>query len=87
MPAIRTAAKEQAIREHAYYLWERDGRPHGRDLDYWARAVAELTAITRRTGTKAAAGEVARSKKPAGTKPASPATALSARKPRARKSA
>jgi hypothetical protein len=87
MPATRTAAKEQAIREHAYYLWERDGRPHGRDLDYWARAVAELTAITRRTGAKAAAGDPAGAKKPAETKPASPATAPAARKPRTRQSA
>lgn len=85
MPATRTAAKEQAIREHAYYLWERDGRPHGRDLDYWARAVAELTVITRRTGAKAATEKPASPQKPAGTRRAS--TAKPPGKPRARKSA
>lgn len=29
---------ETAIREQAYYFWEQDGRPSGRDTEYWARA-------------------------------------------------
>jgi len=29
---------ENAIREQAYYLWEQDGRPPGRDMEYWQRA-------------------------------------------------
>lgn len=32
--------RERQIREHAYYLWEQEGRPHGRALAHWA--VAEL---------------------------------------------
>lgn len=32
----------ERIRERAYQLWEQDGRPEGRDLDYWYRAEAEL---------------------------------------------
>lgn len=39
MPAISAVAKEQRIRETAYYLWEQDGRPEGRDLDYWLKAL------------------------------------------------
>lgn len=31
-------ASEAAIREQAYYFWEQDGRPHGRDMEYWQRA-------------------------------------------------
>ena len=31
-------ARQQRIRERAYHLWEADGRPEGRDLDYWERA-------------------------------------------------
>jgi hypothetical protein len=34
------------IEEHAYALWETDGRPEGRALEYWLRAeqaVAEQT--------------------------------------------
>jgi hypothetical protein len=34
---------EQAIHERAYALWEQDGRPHGRDLEHWLRAVAEIS--------------------------------------------
>ena len=30
--------REQRIRERAYHLWEQDGRPHGRDLEYWEQA-------------------------------------------------
>jgi|SRR4051812_45783062 hypothetical protein len=31
-------ASEAAIREQAYYFWEQDGRPQGRDMEYWQRA-------------------------------------------------
>ncbi len=31
---------EQSIRDTAYYLWENDGRPEGRDEEYWHRARA-----------------------------------------------
>jgi hypothetical protein len=29
---------EQSIRDTAYHLWENDGRPEGRDEEYWHRA-------------------------------------------------
>lgn len=28
----------ERIRLTAYFLWEQDGRPHGRPFDYWLRA-------------------------------------------------
>jgi Protein of unknown function (DUF2934) len=28
-------ALEQAVRERAYFLWQRDGSPHGREAEYW----------------------------------------------------
>lgn len=31
----------QRVRLRAYYLWEAEGRPHGRDQEYWHRALAE----------------------------------------------
>jgi len=34
-----TAHAEQAVRETAYFLWEQDGRPDGRDQEYWYRAL------------------------------------------------
>lgn len=30
---------EQAVRETAYFLWEQDGRPQGREQEYWYRAL------------------------------------------------
>ena len=38
------AVRDQRIRERAYHLWEADGCPDGRDLDYWERA-RELVAM------------------------------------------
>jgi hypothetical protein len=37
-PLEPDAAREQRIRELAYQLWEADGSPHGRDLEFWERA-------------------------------------------------
>ncbi|NGP18362.1 DUF2934 domain-containing protein [Devosia aurantiaca] len=34
-----TAVAEQ-IRQTAYFLWEQDGRPEGRAVEYWLRAKA-----------------------------------------------
>jgi hypothetical protein len=30
------------IRDHAYHLWESEGRPHGKDLELWLRAEKEI---------------------------------------------
>jgi DUF2934 family protein len=32
--------REQAVRERAYALWERDGRPEDRSLAHWCQAEA-----------------------------------------------
>lgn len=37
-PLIDTPDRQQRIREQAYHLWQADGCPPGRDLDYWERA-------------------------------------------------
>lgn len=42
MPAPQSEVSETAIRERAYYLWEQNGRPMGRDAEFWARAVATI---------------------------------------------
>jgi hypothetical protein len=39
----RQPAREQAIRERAYAIWEEEGRPDGRDLDHWRRAEQEIS--------------------------------------------
>ena len=48
-PLAEDPAREQRIRERAYHLWEQDGRPHGRDQEYWERA-RELVAIEESAG-------------------------------------
>jgi hypothetical protein len=32
----------EAVARAAYHLWEREGRPHGRDEEHWYRALAQL---------------------------------------------
>ncbi|MEO6013530.1 MAG: DUF2934 domain-containing protein [Devosia sp.] len=34
-------AFQQAVEETAYFLWEHDGRPQGRETDYWFRALEQ----------------------------------------------
>src|SRR5690349_13534318 len=34
--------RERRVREHAYAIWEREGRPHGRDREHWRQAEAEI---------------------------------------------
>lgn len=33
---------EQQVRERAYFIWEREGCPHGRDCEHWVMAEREL---------------------------------------------
>jgi hypothetical protein len=41
-PADASAQRDQAIRQRAYELWEKAGRPVGRALEYWLLAEQEL---------------------------------------------
>jgi len=36
--------QEERIRQRAYEIWEREGRPHGQDDAHWAMAVQEIQA-------------------------------------------
>ena len=38
---------EQEIRTRSYLLWEAEGRPTGRDIEFWLRAELELKAELR----------------------------------------
>ena len=33
---------EQLVRQTAYHLWEDDGRPLGKETDYWFKAMEQL---------------------------------------------
>lgn len=34
--------RDERIRQRAYEIWEREGRPHGREEEHWRMAVDEL---------------------------------------------
>lgn len=35
-----------AIEEYAYYLWEKEGKPEGRNLEFWLKAEKEFLSKT-----------------------------------------
>jgi len=37
-----TEEELQAARFRAYQIWDREGRPHGRDEKHWHQAISEL---------------------------------------------
>jgi hypothetical protein len=39
---------EQTVRDRAYFIWEREGRPHGRAYDHWTRAIKETARTVQR---------------------------------------
>lgn len=39
-----SSANEQEIAKRAYAIWEREGRPHGRNVEHWLTAERELNA-------------------------------------------
>lgn len=49
-PLANDPDRERRIRERAYQLWEADGKPHGRDVEYWERA-RELTGMEESAGS------------------------------------
>jgi len=55
----------------AYMIWEKEGKPHGRDAEHWFQAET-LLRVMRATEAEAVAREAAKAATPAG-KPA-PAT-------------
>ena len=38
---------DQEIRTRSYLLWEAEGRPQGRDMEFWFRAQAQLEVESR----------------------------------------
>ena len=44
--------KMDQLRSRAYQIWEREGRPQGRDLEHWLEAERELEAEDRKPRAK-----------------------------------
>lgn len=49
------AADEEQIRQRAYQIWEREGRPIGRDGEHWITAKLELAREAQPAAKKAPA--------------------------------
>ncbi len=49
-PLAIDPGREQRVRERAYHLWESEGKPHGRDVEYWERA-RELIGMEESAGS------------------------------------
>ena len=67
--------QENQIAERSYHIWEREGRPDGRDQQHWFQALAELQAESASpeapSSRRAAA---ATSRKPASSRKRRPTT-------------
>ena len=76
---------EAAIRDRAYLIWEREGRPHGRHLDHWLQAHWELLGEAAAQSPSAAAKAPAKKRAPSAKPAAKPAAkAASAKAPAAK---
>ncbi|WP_428391919.1 DUF2934 domain-containing protein [Lichenicoccus sp.] len=42
---------DERVRLRAYELWEKDGRPHGRNDAYWEEALRQIKAQDRGTAS------------------------------------
>ncbi len=86
--------REAAVRKEAYLLWEKEGKPDGRETEFWMRAkvlVADKTAMDavskpapKRAGkpSAAAAPKAAASKSKAAPSKAAKPKATTAAKPK-----
>lgn len=45
--------RDQEIRNRAYFLWEKAGRPLGREHDFWAEAAREIEGGDDKHGAEA----------------------------------
>jgi hypothetical protein len=75
--------KPGKVEQRAYEIWDREGRPHGKALEHWHQAVAEI-AREEKKATKAkvtgAKKKTAKAKK-AAAKPAATARTAGAKSP------
>ena len=42
MKTLKTQLDQNTVALRAYHIWEKEGRPGGRDLEFWTRAQAEI---------------------------------------------
>lgn len=90
MPAAHPA-NEAAVREQAYLLWEQEGRPSGREMEFWARAEvvvaekAQMDQLVEAPPKRVNAGAVPKLKSAASKMKAVPAKGKAAEKSKPKK--
>ena len=72
--------KDEYIREAAYYIWEKEGRPESDGYEFWMRAIKELSASKGKIVAAAKKAATPTKSAPA-KKVAKPATKTVAKKP------
>ncbi|AVM74738.1 DUF2934 domain-containing protein [Magnetospirillum gryphiswaldense] len=77
------SAMHEQVRELAYRLWQEDGAPEGRAMDYWLQAEAALTAIPAKPKAEPKAKTSAAKPAAAKAKTAEPKAKKSPAKPKA----
>lgn len=76
MPKTRSITRNEAdIALRAYQIWEAEGKPDGKDFDFWLRAEAELSPPAKKAPAKKAPAKKAAAKKAPAAKPAARKTA------------
>lgn len=75
-------ADDAAIREQAYYFWEQDGRPEGRETEYWMRASVALAGKDQLDTLTDPAPKAPKLKAAASKSKATPVKAEPAKKPK-----
>jgi hypothetical protein len=50
--AMARIVSEALIAQRAFAIWEREGRPHGRDREHWSQACEELSGRALVSGKK-----------------------------------
>jgi hypothetical protein len=48
--------RKTRVEQHAYRIWEKEGRPHGRDKEHWRQAERDLADWSDAPGSRAAPG-------------------------------
>ena len=56
--------RTQRVRERAHEIWEREGKPEGRELEHWQMALTETDAEEAQARTGVPAGPVAKPEHP-----------------------
>lgn len=51
--------REERIRKRAHQIWEREGKPHGRDPEHWQQATSEIDAEAAASGLEPKSAEPA----------------------------